>query len=601
MRKFLLIILLSSIALLNGSCQQHDQKSVLIIAADELTISDVLCNSDADLRSGFQLICNESIRFTHAFTTSTLTAPALSSILTGMYPINHGMHHNGAPGLHPDLELVSEFAFSKNFRTSFFSGGAPIFRKSGFNQGFEIFDDNIEPSFTYIYRPFKRSLQAFRSWFDKEVGQSAFFSVIYVPDLLHTNQETTSLLGDIRNLSYESQLNEFDEQLFDLIEFLKDKKRWNNTTVILVGLNGKTDNQRPKESAVLNLHGENTQVALFIKPVQKARDEAINWKIDQNVSLADLGKTLFEILGKKIPTTNKDSFQTYSLTQSFKSSEPDWPEERNLLIESGWAFWKGVGPIKIAVLNGYVLYINEQKPLLYNTLVDRQEINPLPLLQQSILNTTREIQKSIQLNGFVPFTDIPNELKAKLSIPFTMWTHPTMEGQLLQTLKQLLRKNPDSIDLNYWTALISLRRKDWRTLRELGEKNHIEIWSYVANKNLGAEAPEPADSCFRLLKEPKLNAENFKECDDGLFLEFVDWIRASARNLNRDTQRKRFEISYRNHLIDLRIQRFNIASGMIWDVEKSLRLAPSRAELALALPEYKNTLNQLMKSLYGDP
>lgn len=156
MRKFLLYNLFSSIALLTASCQQHDQKSVLILAADELTISDVLCNSDENHRSGFQVICNESIRFTHAFTTSTLTLPALSSILTGMYPLEHGVRHNGSPGLSPDLELASELAFSKNFRTSFFSGGAPVLRKSGLNQGFEIFEDNIEPSFTFLYRPLKK-------------------------------------------------------------------------------------------------------------------------------------------------------------------------------------------------------------------------------------------------------------------------------------------------------------------------------------------------------------------------------------------------------------------------------------------------------------
>lgn len=601
MRKFLLYNLFSSIALLTASCQQHDQKSVLILAADELTISDVLCNSDENHRSGFQVICNESIRFTHAFTTSTLTTPALSSILTGMYPLEHEVHHNGSPGLSPDLELASELAFSKNFRTAFFSGGSPVLRKSGLNQGFEIFEDNIEPSFTYLYRPLKKSLQSFKSWYNKEVGNNAFFSVLYVPDLLFTNQETTNLLGDIRNLSYESQLDELDEQLYELIDFLKSKKRWNNTTVILVGLNGKTDGQRPKETAVLNLHNENTQVALFIKPAQKARDEAINWKIDQNVSLADLGKTIFHLLGKEIKNNPEASFPVYSLASTFASSEPNWPEDRSLLLESGWAFWKGAGPIKTAIINGHVLYINNQSPLLYNTLIDRLETSPLPLLQQSILSTTKQIQKNIQTNKLTPFTEIPNEWTQKLSIPFTLWTYPAMEGQLLQTLKKLQKQNPDSIDLNNWTALIALRRKDWRTLKELGEKNHSEIWSYVASKNLMVESPTPTESCFKLLKETNLTSDAIKECEDPLFIEFIDWIRAGNRGLNKEAQKKRFEISYRNYLIDLRIQRFNIASGFIWDTDKNMKLAPSRVELALALPEYRSTLNQILKSLFGDP
>ena len=67
---------------------------MLVIAVDELTATDVICSQDDSPRSGFQLLCNESVRFTHAFTPSTLTVPALASLLTGHYPIQHRVRHN---------------------------------------------------------------------------------------------------------------------------------------------------------------------------------------------------------------------------------------------------------------------------------------------------------------------------------------------------------------------------------------------------------------------------------------------------------------------------------------------------------------------------
>lgn len=600
MRKFLSLILLSSIALLGSSCQQHDQKSILIIAADELTTGDIHCSNEVEERSGYQLICNESIRFTHAFTTSTLTVPALTSLLTGLYPIDHGVRHNGVPGVSPDLELASELAFRKNMRTSFFSGGAPVFRKSGLNQGFEVFEDNLDPSFTYLHRPFRKTLEFFKTWIEKDVGDDSFFSVIYIPDLLFTNQITINADGDPRDQSYESQLNEIDVQLYDLVQFLQKKKRWNNTTVILVGLNGKTDEQRPKELAPLNLHSENTQVALYIKPAQKARDEAINWKIDQNVSLADVGESIKDLLGFSKELKANADFPVFSLSHAFKSSEPNWPEDRNILIESAWAYWRGAGPIKTAIINGHVLYINDDPPQLFNTLVDRFETNPLPLLQQSILKTTRKIQRSISTHSFPAFKPIPKERIAQLSIPFSVWTNPAQDRILLQRLKLLQDANPESLEIANWTAIIALRRKDWRLLKKLGDKQHSELWSYVADKNLKLDTPPLNDECFNLLNIQSPSADELKNCTDNLFLDFVNWIKATQRGLNKDQQRKKFEIAYRHYLIDMRIHRFNIANGFTWDIDKNMRFSPSRVELALSLPEYSTVQRQLFRSFFGD-
>lgn len=600
MRNIILLLFLIALSLVQVSCKTNGKKSVLVIAVDGLTTSDVPCGQEDNVRSGFQLLCNESIRFTHAFTTSTLSVPAITSLVTGLYPYQHKIHHNGGPGLAAEFETTSEQALKQGYRTSFFSGGAPVFRRTGLNQGVELFDDNIIPSFTNLYRPFKKNADSFRQWLDQEVSGDSFFSVIYVPDLLFVTTETTTELGETRNLSIESQLDELDESLYDLFKNLKKSGQWDATTIILVGLNGHSMGGRPNDPSPLNLHGENTQVALLIKPLQiKKRDEAIHWKIDQNVSLVDIGKTLFELLGQSDIDNDSApaSFPVHSLLKVLKNPNTSWDEERPLLIESGWALWHRAGPLRTAGISGHVLYINDEKPLLYNTLVDRFEVNPLPLLQESILPTTTKIQGLLLKNQLPSFPHLLPEWNAKLSIPFPRWMRADQESALLRDLKRLSSLHPRSLDHLNWTAQIALNQKDWTTLKSLGTKHNVLTWQYVAEKNLNSKPIRPPDSCFYLLTEKSLETEQLKSCNDPLFLELIDWLRAEDRGLSKEVQRKRFLRSFKNYLLDQQIQRTNIAAGLIWDTSRENIFSPSRTELALSLPEYAKIRIQVYRDI----
>lgn len=601
MLKIILTFTLILLSLVQLSCQTNDKPSVLLIAVDKLSVADVNCNQElgVDARSGFHLLCKESIRFTHAYSASTLSVPALSSVLTGLYPFQHKIHHNGGPGLAAEIDLVSELAVRKNYRTSFFSGGAPVFRKSGLNQGFEFFDDNIVPHFNSLFRPLKKTSNQFLQWLKHDVENNSFFSVLYVPDLAYTTTVTTTDLGETRNLSFESQVDELDESLYGLFQQLKAQGRWEKTTIILVGLNGHNLDERANEFMATNLHSENTQVALLIKPAQnKKRDEAIYWKIDQNVSLVDLGRTLYDLLGQTNLDGDNSDFPSYSLFGALKNPEPHWPEDRPLLLESGWALWRNAGPLKTAVITNHVLYINDEKPKLYNTLLDRFETNPLPLLQQSLLVTTTKIQNLLRKYQFPAYIDPNSEWLTKVSLPFSRWQRIDQEALLLKDLKRLNNNQPRSVDLLNWTAQIALNQKDWETLKNLGIKNKISLWQYVGEKNLNAKnIIKNSDSCFALLTLKEIEPAHLKECGDPLFLEMIDWLRADLRGLSKEVQKKRFERSFKNYMLDQEIQRANIAMGLIWDTSRENSFAPSRVELALHLPELSKMRVLVYKSL----
>jgi len=576
----------------------------LVIAVDDLSVLDMLCNDDTPYshQSGIEILCKESVRFTHAFNVSPMSVPTLASILTGLYPAQHHIRNNGGPGLNPQFVTVAEKALAAKYRTAFFSGGPPVWRKSGLNQGFELFDDMIVLARQTLYRNFAKTSLQFLQWLKNDVSTSSpFFAMIYVPDLIFTNTVTINELGEARNLSHESQLDEFDNNLFNLIKELKHQNRWNQTTLVLVGLNGHTDDDRPGELSPSNLHSENTQVALFIKPQQKVRDMALQWKIDRNVSLVDLGETLFSLIEiSENPNTTSTIFPSYSLINVLRQPQPDWPENRLILLESDWARWRGFSNRRNAVLNQHTLFINDETQKIFNTLTDRFETNPIHNYEISTGERQRA-QQALNEIGAEPWQGLKKETLRKYSPAFYRWLRSHQKSSLLKDLQVKIQgPNPD-LELVNWSALLSFDIKDWNTLRSLGVKFQQPFWQYVAEKNdaVGTKIlfSYLQDPCLRLIEIPKIESADMKACDDRLFLDFIDWQRAELRGLSKSVQKRRFEQAYLYALIDQEIQEAALATTLIWDLPPAKPLKPRLTDLLLSLPEYQKLKTNLYRVL----
>lgn len=600
----IIVLLILATSLVELACQSVAKPSVLVIAVDDLSVLDMLCGEGASFshQSGIKILCKESVRFTHAFNASPLSVPTLTSILTGLYPFQHHVRNNGAPGLNPQFITVAEKALMAKYRTAFFSGGPPVLRKSGLNQGFELFDDMIVPGRQNLYRNFKKTSHHFLQWLKNDVGdRSPFFAMIYVPDLIFTNTVTVNELGEARNLSHESQLDEFDFNLFNLIKELKNQSRWNQTTLILVGLNGHTDDDRPGELSPSNLHSENTQVALFIKPQQKVRDMALQWKIDRNVSLVDLGETLFSLIETtENPNTPSSIFPSYSLKTVLHQPQPDWPENRLILLESDWAYWRGLSNRRYAVLSQHTLFINDEPHQIFNTLTDRLETIPIRSSELATEERQRILQAMNKI-GAEPWQGFKNTTLQKYTPAFYRWLRNHQKKSLLKDLYAKIQKGTTDVEIVNWCALLSFDIKDWDTLRSLAIKFKQPFWQYVAEENSGIESKNrfslEQDPCLRLLEVEKIDSGSMKACPDRLFLDFIEWQKAEQRGLFKSIKKRRFERAYLNSLIDQEIQEAALATMLIWDLPEAKSLQPRLTDLVLSLPAFQKQKTILFKAL----
>jgi hypothetical protein len=379
-----------------SSCQEIKKPSFIIIASDQLSFNSFACDEDKyNKNSGLNVLCQESIRFTNAFTTSTQSAAAMGSLLSGTYPFQNSLHRS-FDRIKPEQTLIQEL-FKKNaYRTSFFSGKPTILKKTGLSRGFDYFDDSSFLSQPMYSLSFKEQLRLFQNW--QQESADPFFSVLYTSELESLNEGETQLSG----------LENFDETLGQFFLMLKNNNLWESNYIIVTGLQGKSEYSRPNESRFSNLHSENTNVALFIKPPRQKGDEGINWKIDTSISLADFAYSLMKTIVPTYTTTQHQEFPILDFSAFWSKNEienlPD--KSRKIIIES-CNTWKNNLEIRFGLIFKNYLFLESETDQLYNKLTDGLETIDLIKNQQEIkdedIRHLNEIRREIKAKKWVQY------------------------------------------------------------------------------------------------------------------------------------------------------------------------------------------------------
>ena len=155
---------------------------------------------DRDTSPNLDAFAAESVLFEHAVATMATTLPSHLSMLTGLYPHQHGLQTNRsgaqgafepAPGRTSAAVLLSE----AGYRTAAFTSAVPLCRATGVLAGFETLDD-ISPG----VRPARETAQRAVRWI-QGAADAPFFAWVHLWDPHEPNlpaRRHTSALGPVR-------------------------------------------------------------------------------------------------------------------------------------------------------------------------------------------------------------------------------------------------------------------------------------------------------------------------------------------------------------------------------------------------------------------
>src|SRR3954447_6419398 len=224
--------------------------SILLISIDTLRADHVgAYGYAAGQTPALDALARRGLRFTHASTVTPLTLPAHASLMTGTFPVWHGVRDNGSFYIAEDQVTLAEALRARGYRTGGFVGAYVLDHRWGIGQGFDRYFDDFDLSHFQMaagldaaQRPGSEVVDHALTWLG-ENRDRPFFAWVhlydphspYVPPEPYRSRFPATMQG-----AYDGEVATADAQVGRLIESLRASGDLDNTIVVVVGDHGES-------------------------------------------------------------------------------------------------------------------------------------------------------------------------------------------------------------------------------------------------------------------------------------------------------------------------------------------------------------------------
>ncbi len=353
MHKLLLFLIVLSAA---ASAQR--QPDVILVTIDTLRADHVGCfGSRRASTPTLDRLCADGVRFSNAITAAPITNTAHASILTGLYPSNHGVSDFGVP-LAPAHVTIAKLLQQHGYSTAAFIGAVILDSKSlapGLDQGFDHYDNFAEapaggPRWNRVERRAEVVVNHATTWLAANRTKPRFVWV-HLFDPHDPYEPPMPFAQQFKDSPYDGEIAYADSELGTLLSSLKRQKRYDGALIIVLGDHGEGLGEHNENTHGIFLYDSTLHIPLIVKLPGNAQKGST---VPEQVRSVDVLPTILDRLG--ISTTAKfDGASLFSNRgpETAAISETDYP------LRFGWA------PIKSVRMNGSK-YIEAPHPELYS-------------------------------------------------------------------------------------------------------------------------------------------------------------------------------------------------------------------------------------------
>jgi len=274
--------------------------NIVLISIDTLRADHLGCYGYfRDTSPHMDAFARESIFFEQAYAPMATTLPSHVSMLTGLYPLEHGITANFGDGPRkygwtPGVVSFAELAQKNGYLTAGFVSSAPLKRESGFDAGFTHYDEpppsagarfgQVTTDAVLAWLPANRDkpLFLFVHYFDPhspyippppydrmyqtDAALEQFIAARQIPDRIEPDAcrgTKPTVTRDATNL-YDGEVRYTDNEIGRVLAALRDAGLYENSIIILTADHGEGLNQHewPKHGRVWN---EQLHVPLMIR------------------------------------------------------------------------------------------------------------------------------------------------------------------------------------------------------------------------------------------------------------------------------------------------------------------------------------------------
>ena len=359
----------------NSNTNTDRDLNVVLITIDTLRYDRLSIYSDKFIKTPhIDRLGKNAIVFDNAFAHNPLTLPSHANILTGTYPLFHGIIDNVGFKLDPQFLTMAELLKDNGYQTGAFIGAFPLDSRFGLNQGFDLYDDNYgsqsEFKFLYVERIAENVIKPAKKWIS--IQKKKWFAWIHLFDPHQPYEPPPLFKKTYPNDPYSGEVAYVDSQLGIFFDFLREKKLLNKSIIIITSDHGEALGEKGEKTHGYFAYNNTIHIPLIF---YDSRFESL--RIKQNVSHIDIFPTLCDVLGIQVPP----HVQGKSLVPMIKGREK---KDRLVYFESLSPFLTMGGAPLRGIIKEKIKFIDIPIPEVYDIGKDRTE--------------TKNIEKNVQIN-----------------------------------------------------------------------------------------------------------------------------------------------------------------------------------------------------------
>jgi len=227
--------------------------SVLLVTVDTLRADALGAYGKADAGTPWMdRLAAAGVLFQDAHAHNVVTLPSHANILSGRYPLEHGVRDNAGFRFPPGMDTLATLLKARGYATGAFVSAFPLDARFGLTRGFDVYEDSFvdarsRPAFLEQERPGTETVALARRWLDAQGDRSVFCWVhLYEPHAPY--RPPPALAARFADRPYQGEVAAADAALGPLLEPLLTAGRAGRTLVVLTADHGES----------LGEHGEAT-------------------------------------------------------------------------------------------------------------------------------------------------------------------------------------------------------------------------------------------------------------------------------------------------------------------------------------------------------
>jgi arylsulfatase A-like enzyme len=363
------------------SARRQQGTNVVLIIADTLRADALVARTRGDVeKSGMSRLVADGVRFENAYVQSSWTRPSIATILTSLYPSQHGATHKMDPlpddvttiaeamreegywtaGVVTNINIAPIFNFQQGFgeytylEPDFYFGATDSATRLAIYKGLRVARERLFGSYIYFsnyYQDAEIVGRAVRAWLDGNPPEPFFLLIHYmdphdpyfempyngrgVARVSQPNPPAAEAAA-LREL-YDHSVAYLDEHLAQILGELDSRRLYDDSVIAFLADHGEEFHEHGGWWHGTTLYEEQVRVPLVVK---RAHEGSPGTTVTRAVQTIDLAPTLLATAGLPVPPefVGKNLFAAEASTDSVVFAEEDL--EGNVLSSLKQGDWK---------------------------------------------------------------------------------------------------------------------------------------------------------------------------------------------------------------------------------------------------------------------